>query len=81
MRTYVRRPRKAFRGSVDHTDRAMTIETQTRGPSLAALIAIGAAALAAGEGPRVCGSVVIARSVWSTELRNALRGLRTYVRI
>ena len=48
MRTYVRRPRKAFRSSVDHTDRAMTIEPQTRGPSLAALIAIGAAALAAG---------------------------------
>ena len=48
MRTYVRRPRKAFRSSVDHTDRAMTTEPQTRGPSSAALIVIGAAAVAAG---------------------------------
>ncbi len=48
MRTYVRRPRKPFRSAVDHTDRAMTTEPETRGPSPAALIAIGAAAVAAG---------------------------------
>ena len=54
-----------------------TNTTSAPAATAAAPIAISAA----DEGPRVCGSVVIARSVWSTKLRNALRGLRTYVRI
>jgi signal transduction histidine kinase len=48
MRTYVRRRRKAFRAPVDHTDRAMTTQSQTRGPSPAAIAAIGVAAAAVG---------------------------------
>ena len=51
--------------------------TSAPAATAAAPIAISAAAV----GPRVSGCVVIARSVWSTKLRNALRGLRTYVRI
>ena len=48
MRTYVRRRRKAFRGAVHHTERAMTTEPDTRGPSRAAIAAVTLAALAAG---------------------------------
>ena len=48
MRTYVRRRRKAFRGAAHHTERAMTTEPDTRGPSRAAIAAVTLAALAAG---------------------------------